>query len=175
MNKVLRFAAEKDIFPIIHPQKPFLKSHICIFCRIVSSKYSHFIPASGNHPTPLRFAAARRIPLLTNGPDCCILILGTGPHRDIAKPVKAQDFDSCIRWFKSSYPCQRQAAAPRRAPHKSGVRFVLRPPVQCRQSAALFFRGTARSDLIQKHNSKPHKKPSIIRFSMAFAERNLIY
>ena len=130
MNKVLRFAAEKNIFPIIHPQKPFFKSHICIFCRIMSSKYSHFIPASGNHPTPMRFAAARRIPLLTNGPDCCILILGTGPHRDIAKPVKAQDFDSCIRWFKSSYPCQRQAAAPRRAPHKSGVRFVLRPHIQ---------------------------------------------
>ena len=44
MNKILRFAAEKDIFPLIRPHNPFLKSHIRIFCRIMSSKCSRFIP-----------------------------------------------------------------------------------------------------------------------------------
>ncbi len=32
-------------------------------------------------------------------------------HWDIAKLVKAQDFDSCIRWFESSYPSHKKATS----------------------------------------------------------------
>ena len=32
-------------------------------------------------------------------------------HWGIAKSVKAQDFDSCIRWFESSYPSIEKSTA----------------------------------------------------------------
>ncbi len=35
------------------------------------------------------------------------ILYNVGVHRDVAKLVKAQDFDSCIREFESRHPCQK--------------------------------------------------------------------
>ncbi len=45
---------------------------------------------------------------------CCVTIYRS--LRDIAKSVKAQDFDSCMRWFESNYPCHKRG-------HLTGVPF----------------------------------------------------